>query len=268
MLRFVSYMSSLQKAAAISAAVHLSLSLWLWNDWRWRDEENKTPPIIAVEVLTTADLNNLLPPKVEEKPKPKRVAPPPPAAKPKPKKAEKFKPKVKPMVKKKPPPKPSPKPPPKPKKDNRAELEKVLSGILKNVEKIKPQPIKPAQKGSTVRNLPTNVAAHDASKPLSLSQIEALQEHFAQCWTIPAGAREGGKLRVRINLKISPRGNIIRAQIADEQNLTDPFFRAAAESALRAVESPRCNKVDLPIEQYSLWKDMTLNFDPSRVLGG
>ncbi len=150
-----------------------------------------------------------------------------------------------------------------------AELQKVLSGILKNVEKVEPRPVKKKQRGTTIRNLPNSASREEnASRPLSLSQIEALQEHFARCWNIPAGAREGAKLKVKINVKVSPMGDITSAAIAPNQNMSNPFARAAAESALRAVESPLCNKVDLPIEQYSLWKDMTLNFDPAMLLGG
>ena len=225
--------------------------------------------VVPVEVLSAAAFSNVPPPKVEEEPKKRRKIPPPPAAqkKPKPKAIKKksvvAKPKVEPKAKPKKKAKKTAPPP-----DSKAELERVLSGILKNVEKVEQPPPRTAQKGATVRNLPNNANKYDAAKPLSLSQIEALQDHFARCWTIPAGAREGAKLQVRIDLKISPRGDIVQARIAPGQDLAAPFFRAAAESALRAVESPNCNKVDLPIEQYPLWKDMTLNFDPSRTLGG
>ena len=53
------------------------------------------------------------------------------------------------------------------------------------------------------------------------------------------------------------------ARIHDQRRLqSDPFFRAAAESALRAVLNPRCNPLKLPPDKYQQWQTMTLNFDP------
>jgi hypothetical protein len=46
---------------------------------------------------------------------------------------------------------------------------------------------------------------------------------------------------------------------------SDPFFRSAAESALRAVLNPRCNPLRLPPEKYEQWQTMTLNFDPREM---
>ncbi len=47
----------------------------------------------------------------------------------------------------------------------------------------------------------------------------------------------------------------------------DADFRAAAESALRAVLNPRCHPFALPREKYDSWKTMTLVFDPKEMFG-
>jgi hypothetical protein len=46
----------------------------------------------------------------------------------------------------------------------------------------------------------------------------------------------------------------------------DPFFRAAADSALRAIL--RCQPFDLPVEHYDDWQTVTVDFDPRYMLQG
>ena len=47
---------------------------------------------------------------------------------------------------------------------------------------------------------------------------------------------------------------------------SDPFFRAAAESALRALSHPDCIPLKLPVGKYEVWKSFTFNFDPKNML--
>ena len=42
----------------------------------------------------------------------------------------------------------------------------------------------------------------------------------------------------------------------------DPTFRAAADSAMRAVSNPRCQPWPLSPEKYNAWRTITFNFDP------
>ena len=44
------------------------------------------------------------------------------------------------------------------------------------------------------------------------------------------------------------------------------FFRAAAESALRAVNHPECKKLKVPEKKYKTWKEIILDFDPSQSI--
>ena len=50
------------------------------------------------------------------------------------------------------------------------------------------------------------------------------------------------------------------------QAQTDTFFRAMAESAVRAVWKTEKVRYLSP-EKYHLWRDMKLNFDPSDMFG-
>ena len=45
----------------------------------------------------------------------------------------------------------------------------------------------------------------------------------------------------------------------------DPLFRAAAESARRAVLDPQCNPFPLPPEKYQQWKNIELTFNPKEM---
>ena len=42
----------------------------------------------------------------------------------------------------------------------------------------------------------------------------------------------------------------------------DPTFRAAADSAMRAVSNPRCQPWPLSPDKYNAWRTITFNFDP------
>ena len=46
----------------------------------------------------------------------------------------------------------------------------------------------------------------------------------------------------------------------------DSAFRAAADSALRALRNPRCSPLKLPPEKYDQWKTIVINFDPQDML--
>ena len=50
------------------------------------------------------------------------------------------------------------------------------------------------------------------------------------------------------------------------QKLNNPFFRAASESAMRAVNHPECKKLQVPKKKYETWKEIILDFDPSQSL--
>ncbi|NBO19672.1 MAG: energy transducer TonB, partial [Proteobacteria bacterium] len=46
---------------------------------------------------------------------------------------------------------------------------------------------------------------------------------------------------------------------------SDPFYRAAADAAVRAVQ--RCSPLTgLPSDKYETWKQMELRFDPKYML--
>ena len=74
---------------------------------------------------------------------------------------------------------------------------------------------------------------------------------------------------IEIKMTVGQDGQVRTASIQNSSRMfADPFFRAAAESALRAVKNPRCSPLKLPADQYDVWKDLTLSFNPKDLVGG
>ena len=97
------------------------------------------------------------------------------------------------------------------------------------------------------------------------TEIDILRNHVRQCWNAPYAANELNKI---INLKIftNPDGSVVNVQIIDVVFYkNDPVYRAAADSARRAVKD--CSPLPLPKNKYDLFKIFTFNFDTSFING-
>lgn len=226
-------------------------------------------------------------PEPEPVPEPEEVAivPPPPEAKPKAKKKPEPKPEPKPEVKK-----PEPKPEPKPKAP--AALAKVklkkkpkppdaFASVLKTVADLKsqPAPTEPEKKKEKKKKpepsfeelvskaLVSKKRGFDASKPLSWSEIDYVRQQIAKCWSLPAGAKEAENKVIEIGVNMNMDGTVRDARINNTGLQTDPFLRAMAESALRAVLNRRCQPFKLPRDKFDRWKTMTLVFNPKEMFG-
>lgn len=102
-----------------------------------------------------------------------------------------------------------------------------------------------------------------SSGELSISEKDAILLHMRRCWVFPAGARDAKNLIVDMELELSPEAIVESAKIVDQERMNnDSFFRTAAESALRAVISPGCNKLPLNPNNYEKWKKLELKFNP------
>ena len=102
-------------------------------------------------------------------------------------------------------------------------------------------------------------------KKATAAEIDILRNHVRQCWNAPYAANE---LNKTINLKIftNPDGSVVNVQIIDVVFYkNDPVYRAAADSARRAVKD--CSPLPLPKNKYDLFKIFTFNFDTSFING-
>lgn len=138
--------------------------------------------------------------------------------------------------------------------------EERAEGPKKPVKKETPAPPQPAKK-SPVRRAPLDAQA-------TMTEIDAIRRQIEACWVIPAGARDAENLVVSIRVWVNPDGKVAKAVILDQARMgTDPFYRSAAESALRAVLNPRCSPLRFPPKKYDQFKVMVLNFNPREATG-
>lgn len=212
------------------------------------------------------------PPKPEEKPTP----PPPP-----PPKAEVQAPL---------PPPPPPKPPEEKPKPPQKNPQPAFDQMLKQMQKTEKQQQTQNTFDSLLKNLAKNdapkndqappkqrpqmaMAAPPSSQPkaplgsqLSASEMDMIREQISRCWNVPAGARDAKDLVVEIRVQVGQDGTVTTAQIVDSGRMSDPLWRAAAESARRAFFNPQCTPLKLPADKYATWKDMVVDFNPKDAL--
>ena len=188
-----------------------------------------------------------------------------PRARPKPAKLKATKPKTKPK------PRPMVKTGKKPKPTKRP-IKKQFTSLLKNLKKEKLDQRNRIEKktiGDRLRKLSKNRSNGDfrEDQKVTISEIDVLRQQIAGCWNIAAGARQAEALSVEIEMRMNPDATVRTARVVDGARMnSDPFFRAAAESALRALSHPDCIPLKLPVGKYEVWKSFTFNFDPKNML--
>ena len=103
---------------------------------------------------------------------------------------------------------------------------------------------------------------------LTISPIDLIRRQFRECWSFPGGARAPEGLIVTVRIRLKPDGALIgEPQVLETRRLGDPFFRAAAEAAVRAVH--KCTPLQqLPPLAYNDWSEIELTFDPREMVGG
>lgn len=147
------------------------------------------------------------------------------------------------------------------------DFEKLLADLQKQSEKPAP---KAKDSATTEENKTKSDAPYDETMPLSLSEEDAIKNAFIPCWSPPAGAKDAANLIVVLRAQYNTTtGALIDAKLDSSLSGrygSDPFFRAAADSAMRAVKHPRCNPLKLPPALYPKLRDTKLTFDPRAML--
>jgi hypothetical protein len=219
------------------------------------------------------------PPKIEPKPEPPQMVtppdpqlappePPPPAPQPKPVPPAPLPPVPAPKptvpLEVKPVPVPPAKPqPPKP-KANQADFDALLKNLAKN-DPTRNQPDQPKA---------NNPARHASSQPiaplgqqLTASELDLVKQQIYQCWNVPLGAREANDLTPEFRVTMNPDATVRAVELLNTERYSDPFFRAAADSARRALFNPQCSPLKLPLDKYTQWQTFTITFDPKDIAG-
>ena len=214
--------------------------------------QNKPPPL-----PTPAEQATSPPPTPQSNPVP---PPPQPPKEPEPealpeKPAEIKKPEAKKPEPKKPEEKPKPKP-------------DLLASVLKNVAKIQPKSASKVTKPEPdEEESEPELDAPSLSTRLTVSEEDALRRQIGSCWNVPIGARNAEELVVQVLITVNPDRTVQSAKVVDQLRMAgDPFFRAAAEAAVRALRHPLCTPLALPPDKYEQWKVIRFNFDPRDML--
>jgi len=232
------------------------------------------------------------PPKAETPPpptppEPPKAAPvaetPPPEAEPLPLPKEKPKPPPKPEAKPKPapqvaaaPPAPVPKRKPKPPPDQLQALLKNLAQQKAQQEKTQkaekkapPKKAEPVDVKSLIASLNAPQRSEIDKRRLGATLAQLVKQQISPCWSIPGGAKDVQGMKIAVRIQLNQDGTLRGPpRLEDTGRLqSDPFYRAVAESALRALRNPNCSPLKLPLDQYDLWRDITFLFEPGEALG-
>ncbi|MFO0389551.1 MAG: hypothetical protein ACK502_07535 [Alphaproteobacteria bacterium] len=262
-----------QKGLTYSAALHaFVVILVIFGLPSLLDNKREIEPqAITVELLPISAISNVKPSeklaekekpeeaKAQEKPSPPVKAAedsPPPAEKP----AEVKKPKE--------PDKKAEEKPKDKKDDKKKSKEEDLTAVLKAVRDTAQKDKDKKEKEKEDGGGKSKSDQYDPTLPLSISEKDAIRSQIAKCWSVPAGARDAHELIVILRLELAQDGSVIKVELAKESKsryASDTFFRAAADSAIRAVK--QCSPLqNLPADKYSTWRDMELTFDPKEML--
>ncbi len=148
--------------------------------------------------------------------------------------------------------------PEKPKEKDR--LKSILKNVLKDQAQPAQQPAVQAAKTEPSR------AAAGASVLEQREIVRAIQSQMRRCWRIEPGAQKAEEMIVEIHTILTPDGSVRKADIVDQARMgRDRYFRSAAENARRAVLA--CSPFRLPVDKYSIWREMRLQFNPRDMFG-
>lgn len=262
----------------------------------WTNETIDIPPPILVELVEVEEKNQTtkiaLPPKQppkeevkkpeEDKPKPKpSVAKPSIIEENEPEISEKAVPLPDKKTKKESPPKKQTKkikpktPLKKPKLKSTKPIQKDESkkdtdqfqSILKNlVGEDEPFSVKEDKTEDQEKAQSETSQIASLSDRMTISETDALRRQLEGCWNVPIGARDADGLVVDVKITVNPDKTVRDVKVVDQSRYnTDFFFRAAADSATRAVLSKDCNPLILPDGKHNQWKTITFRFNPQEM---
>ncbi len=187
--------------------------------------KKETKLLEVIEKNKTEEINDLEV-KIKEKPKPKEIL---------------IEKKIETVLKKKP-------------KKKSFEISKVLKDIENEQKDFKKNQKK-------IKEKQEDVFTEQVAASMTISEVELLKQQLYSCLTIPAGSKYLQDMVVILNIKVNPDRTVSKATIKDKSKMNDPYFRTAAESAIRAVNHPNCSPLLLPEDKYDEWKEINFTFD-------
>lgn len=265
----------MRKGIIVSAALHIGVIGAAMVTWPNALSQSKdTLPTVPVELVSIAEATNIQaavrevpPPReispvevempaVEIEPEPVVAEPLPPEPQPEPAPEEVAEAEPAP-----PPPPPQPRQRPEPQREQ-FDLDSVIA-LLDNRAANAPQPQNAPREEEARRGIGDRNA-------MTMSLADTLRAQMRECWSPPIGAPNPEELIVSVEVYLTPDGTLARPpQLSAASRAAaagNPFMRAAAESALRAVNvcAPYRN---LPPDMYAQWNEIIITFDPTKMAG-
>jgi len=228
---------------------------------------DQAAPVVPVDLVTIADKTNIRAtappqPKVERKETTPPVSVPAPKPAPAPPKAELAPAPIKP-------PQITPKPAPAPKTvvDTPTPIAKPEQKPSDAFNALLNKLTSPAAAPSNPRTADRTTRGVGAMNAMTMDLSDALKNQIAQCWTPPVGAPHPEQLIPTFRLFLAPDGSVQQPpQLAANSAAlaaSNPFMRAAVDAARRAIYT--CAPYKLPADKYSVWRDITIDFDPRKM---
>jgi len=158
---------------------------------------------------------------------------------------------------------PPPRVKPKPEKPKEEFDITKINQAIDRAAKQAPQQEKKAPPSKAYADRTTNAVG--AQMAMSMSELDALKaqitEAMEKCWRIPDGAPDPAALTMRVKVFLNEDGTVASPpQLLDQGPAGDPYFRAAADSAIRAVHI--CAPYNLPPDKFAVWNELTIRFSP------
>jgi len=122
-------------------------------------------------------------------------------------------------------------------------------------------PAKASDKTGTPKHGDKNASGNDAAATATI--VSALVSKVKGCFNIPPAAREVN-VSVPVHFTLNRDGSV-KGQPEVQSESSDPIVQATARAAISAIME--CQMYDLPADQYDLWKDNVLDFNPTQLSG-
>lgn len=145
----------------------------------------------------------------------------------------------------------------------RFQLSKGLQADGQLTEQLMAAVMAPPTGENTARFLVPNIATQNLG--LTADEMDRLRSQLSRCWLVPAGAMNADNLIVEVEVSLNSNGTVRSAQVVDRRRMqSDPFFRSAAESALRALKNPDCSPLEIP--RRTEIGNLKITFNPAEML--
>jgi colicin import membrane protein len=142
-----------------------------------------------------------------------------------------------------------------------------IAALLNKVPDAAPPPPSAPSEAPTKAKGPTLGSAEGRDKEISASELSMLKGRISArlkaCWRLPSGGGGSDTPVVTLRWRLKPDGSLDGEPLVDRPR-NDPLFLLAAEAAQRAVRE--CSPFDLPPDKYSIWRNITWDFDPRQML--